>query len=534
MYLTQLRRAIGILLLFFLTSGLCRAQVEGISIISAENYYKDKDYRNALVGFEEYLSNIKPDRDIAFRAGICATRLGIGKKAISHLTAARSGGLKDRYFTYWMGRAFLLDEQWDSARVYLTEYLDVFPIDKSYKKEAQKFIREIEIAQTFKSAVLQPYVIDNLGSMVNSVYSEYHPMLTHDGNMLVYTSRKKGFPEEKILDDGEYKEKIFISRKQPDGTWGRGVPIRLVEGRNKDVDYQAVQLIDDNTRLLLYKVAGDKADLFISEYNGEGWKLPYKIPIVPDPRFFTGDIIFSKDLKSVIFSTNGNTNNFQTDLYTSRYNDKTETWSEPVFLGKNINSGLDEASPFMPDEKTLIFSSKSDKGIGDFDLYRSVWDEKSNSWGDPENLGFPFNTPNNDLYYYLQNQHPDVRYFSSIRGTTRGQSDLYRVRKTELVTAGGTITDENGLALVSSEVDFVDPENYQNLKMVTDASGRFAGQVVAGQKYLVQFRRNRQILEGHLSIPFPVAGAVLSDFRLVLKPKGKTVADSEAGGSAGE
>jgi len=62
--------------------------------------------------------------------------------------------------------------------------------------------------------------------------------------MLVYSSRKKGYIDEKLMDDGEYKEKIFVSRKQDDGTWSKGSPIRLVEGRNKDLDYLPIQLLE--------------------------------------------------------------------------------------------------------------------------------------------------------------------------------------------------------------------------------------------------------------------------------------------------
>lgn len=509
------------------------AQVEGISIVSAENYYLDKDYRNALIGFEEYLLDIQFDKEIAYKAGICASRLGIGKKAIGHILSARKAGKKDNYLPFWLGRAYHLNEQWDSAYKYLNEYLDVFPIDKAFKRDADRFIAQIDRAKQMAPKTLQPYVIENLGSGINSAYSEFHPLLSSDGKMMVYTARRKGYTEEKLLDDGEYKEKIFSSRLLHDGTWSKGIPIRLVEGRNKDLDYNLIQFIDNGTKLLLYKSNEDGAKLYVSEYQNETWKLPYLIPIEPDPRFFTGDIVFSHDLKKVIFTTNGSTNHFQNDFYTSTYDEKTEKWSEPQYLSKIINTPEDEGSPFLLDDKTLIFSSKTESGLGDFDIYKSTWDETKKSWGKPVNLGFPYNTPNNDLYFFQAGEQPDVQYFSSVRGTTKGLSDIYKLTRTALTEGKGIIKDDQGKPIISQTVQFDDPENYQNISVSTDQSGKFSTPLVCGQTYQVRFKaKDGVFLETLFKVPFPASKEQLADVELLLTPRKLTERDKEESNQA--
>jgi hypothetical protein len=507
---------ISFLILFY---GKSFAQVEGISIVSAENYFLDRDYRNALIGFEEYLLNVQFTKDVAYKAGICATRLGIGQKGIQHIISARSAGKSDNYLNFWLGRSYHLDEQWDSATVYLEKYLDVFPVDKAFKKEAQLYLNQIELAKSMIPSSLQPFVVEDMGSGINSVYSEFHPMLTNDGKTITFCSRKKGYMEEKILDDGEYKEKIFSSKKLPDGTWSKAIPIRLVEGRNKDLDYNAIQLIDNNSKLLMYKVQNNLPKLYISEYVNENWKLPYVSPIEPDPRFFSGDIVFTDDLKKVIFTTNGNTNTFQNDLYSSQYDEKTKTWSEPLFLGKTVNSGKDEAAPFLLDQNTMIFSSKTENGIGDFDLFKSTWDAEKKTWGTPVNMGFPYNTPKNDFYFFMQAERPDVHYFSSVRGSTRGQTDIYKVTKTAIVDGNGIIKEETGKPIGSTVFNFDDPENFQNLTFTTDSEGRFAGKMVAGQTYLVSYKKENKVFEGTLSISFPANAAQLTNLEVQLAPK---------------
>ena len=141
-----------------------RAQIEGISIVSAENYYLDKDYRNALIGFEDYLSTVQFDKNVAFKAGICANRLGIGKRAIQHIISAKKAGKKDNYIPFWLGRAYHLDEQWDSSYKYLGEYLDIFPIDKSFKKDAERYMAQVEMAKSMVPKTLQPIIIENMGN----------------------------------------------------------------------------------------------------------------------------------------------------------------------------------------------------------------------------------------------------------------------------------------------------------------------------------------------------------------------------------
>ena len=37
--------------------------------------------------------------------------------------------------------------------------------------------------------------------------------------------------------------------------------------------------------------------------------------------------------------------------------------------------------------------------MGGFDLYVSIWDEKSNVWGVPQNMGFPYSSPEDDFLY---------------------------------------------------------------------------------------------------------------------------------------
>lgn len=76
-------------------------------------------------------------------------------------------------------------------------------------------------------------------------------------------------------------------------------------------------------------------------------------------------------------------------------------WSAPVVMNENITSLGNELFPMVSrDGKTLYFSSNGHYGVGGYDLYSSEWDEEAADWGVPQNLGFPYSSPKNDLLFY--------------------------------------------------------------------------------------------------------------------------------------
>ena len=100
------------------------------------------------------------------------------------------------------------------------------------------------------------------------------------------------------------------------------------------------------------------------------------------------------------------------------------TWSEPVNLGSKINTSGNEMSVFIhPDNQTLYFSSNGHPGMGKDDLFLSRTDE-SGEWGEPQNLGYPINTPG-DEWRLVVNAKGDKAYYASDRPGGYGLLDLY-------------------------------------------------------------------------------------------------------------
>jgi len=82
------------------------------------------------------------------------------------------------------------------------------------------------------------------------------------------------------------------------------------------------------------------------------------------------------------------------DIWFSRK--KGDEWDEPVNAGKRINTRDDELSPFYSNG-TLYFSSDWHYGFGGQDVFRISG--SPGMWGEPENMGQPVNTAQNDLFF---------------------------------------------------------------------------------------------------------------------------------------
>ncbi len=101
-------------------------------------------------------------------------------------------------------------------------------------------------------------------------------------------------------------------------------------------------------------------------------------------------------------------------------------WSEPVNLGKDINTPGNEIFPFIHDDGTLYFASDGWGGLGGLDIFSSI-ETNENAWENPINLGTPFNSSKDDFGFIL-NTTATEGYLSSAREGGYGKDDIYSFR----------------------------------------------------------------------------------------------------------
>ena len=103
--------------------------------------------------------------------------------------------------------------------------------------------------------------------------------------------------------------------------------------------------------------------------------------------------------------------------------DRDTVWRAPRLLSESLLTSGTELFPMLsPDGRTLYFASDALPGMGGFDLFASEWDEANAIWGEPRNLGFPFNSPADD---FLFADTPDGKYSVFASDRSCGKDSLY-------------------------------------------------------------------------------------------------------------
>lgn len=104
-----------------------------------------------------------------------------------------------------------------------------------------------------------------------------------------------------------------------------------------------------------------------------------------------------------------------------------EIWGTPELLDITINTKYDEEFPFFdPKTSILYFSSKGHSSMGGYDIFKSAYNWNTKSWSQPENLGFPINSPYDD-YVFITDDFNRTASFVSTRNTGPNQVTIYRI-----------------------------------------------------------------------------------------------------------
>ncbi|EMR04452.1 OmpA family protein [Cesiribacter andamanensis] len=278
------------------------------------------------------------------------------------------------------------------------------------------------LAQSRKTPIL------SADTSLNTRYNEYKPVVSPDG------------------------QKLFFGRSNhPSSAGGRGdradawVAVattgdlfgnvqRLTSLINSPQADVVVGFTEDGRQLYLMRndlQSTSKADagLYLMPADGSGSPKPVSITY-----FFNKakhqDITIAPDGQTMLIAMESYITHGLEDLYVS-FRQQDGRWSEPMNLGQDINTPMQEMSAFLAaDGRTLYFSSNRPGGQGSMDIWVSTrLDNSWKRWSNPQNLGAGINTPGAENYYFA----PETGQWSYYTTTqnSEGFGDIRRVRKPE-------------------------------------------------------------------------------------------------------
>ncbi len=331
---------------------------------------------------------------------------------------------------YWIGRSYQMGLNFDKAIEYYNMYKERLAGKPNYqgrdKVDLAVVERSIYECQNGMEFVANPgnYSIVNIGREINSEYEDYAPVLNGDETELIFTSRRREDNlNENVFEDNKPYEDIFISKRVGD-TWERARNIGPVV--NTPYHNSNLALSKDGNTLFIYN-DDNGGDIYYSERDPSGeWGKPVPLPGIINSSFNEKSISISSDERTLYFASDRPGGFGGIDIYRATLDSKGQ-WTNVRNLGPKINTEFDEEGPFIDqDNMTLYFSSKGHKGMGGHDIFKSVFDPETNEWSDPENLGYPINTPDDDVYF-VASADGTRAYYSSVREDGMGYTDIYMI-----------------------------------------------------------------------------------------------------------
>ncbi|RME93642.1 MAG: hypothetical protein D6767_00580 [Candidatus Hydrogenedentota bacterium] len=268
----------------------------------------------------------------------------------------------------------------------------------------------------------------NLGERINSIYDELTPIFSQDGKTLYFC--REGDPRNKGYSSRQDDQDIWMSEYiEYEGFWNNAYHIEAsFNGFHYDFPVG---------------ISADGKTLYIGNYflpngrvrSGGISRVRMFPPVYEQPegikirnmqnRDNYVNYYMAPDEKTLMVNAKLDKTLGGMDLYVSFLQENDE-FSEPLHLGKDINSKYEEVTPFITsDLKTIYFSSNRPGGYGGFDVYMSRrLDDTWQHWTKPVNLGPEINSESDEISYVIA---PNGKYAVFSAETETNGRDLFKV-----------------------------------------------------------------------------------------------------------
>lgn len=398
-----------------------------------------KEWRNVL-GMDPENINVN------YKLGYCLLQTETNKvDALKYLEKATSKSLNASYdpfdpnekgapveALYYLAIAQHLNMKFDESNVSLEKMKS--EVNKNHRLSAQ-INRAMAVNEVAKKQVAAPkkYKIKNAGKTLNSSFADFGPVLTFDESSIFFTSRRLR-PDStnaniRDFETDKYRDDIYVSFKGRDGQWTQPELLNL----NSDDHDATISVSPDGNTLFIYQDSLGDGQVKYSTLIGETWNAPVKLGSDINSKYWETHCTISASGNELYFVSDRPNGQGKRDIY--RCNKNVDgTWGKAENLGGIINTAYDEDAPFLsPDGRYLYFASKGHETMGGFDLFVSKKDKDGN-WGAPENMGYPLNTVDDDVFFQPMADGKRA-YYSSRRDGGSGDLDIYEVEMPEAMGA---------------------------------------------------------------------------------------------------
>lgn len=446
-------------------------------------------------------NKFNPDNALLnYKIGVCYLNSAYKDSSVSYLEKSyKMDPMVMPDILYMIARSYHIKTEFDNAIEKYNRYRNSIPAKDlpAFESAINKRIQECEYGKRMMKQPVNVKIV-SVGNAINSPHPDYRPLISADESMMIFTSRRPNTTGgERSPYDMKYFEDIYVSYNV-DEKWQ---PAENIGEPLNTTDHDAAAGISaDGQELFLYQGGIAGGDIILCQLFGNEWKRTQMLEGSINTPFRESSANFSFDGNTLFFVSNKEEGSLGGgDIYQSK-KDGTGKWSLPVNLGPAINTPYEEASIFIhPDGKTMYYSSQGHNSMGGFDIFRATMDTNG-IWGNPVNLGYPINTPDDDVFFVISGSGKHG-YYSSFRIDGTGEKDIYMIEFLEdtaetyppdankgvskLTLLKGTVKDAELLTPLDAEIEIVD--NVENKVIFTSRcnskTGKYLVSLPSGKNY---------------------------------------------------
>ncbi|WP_113652887.1 OmpA family protein [Pedobacter namyangjuensis] len=324
---------------------------------------------------------------------------------------------------FWYATCLRANFRFDEAILAFSNFAKRYTLNDGYK-ELAKF--EIESCKFALAEIKYPrlFKLDRLSANINEKGSNYAPILIEDDFYFTSSRPTGGSGKSEILTstasnnkvvkkETPYINAIYVADNAENATSVSKVNVNL-----KQMELAATSFHPNgNTMYFTAWINKDERtkSIYLSKKIGENkWT---------DPVVLGGEInvngfnsiqpSVTKDGKYLIFSSDRPGGSGKYDLWYAIIR-ADGTTGNAVNMGEKINTkGDEQAAYYNPKTQRLLFSSNGRVGMGGYDFFETTGDFAD--WQVPINLGYPFNSAKDDMYFTSLDDLDTEGYISSDR-----------------------------------------------------------------------------------------------------------------------
>lgn len=437
--------------------------------------------------------------DIAFKAASCFDQVNQGRKASSWYRKAIMN--RDTFSNAVLNLAYVevKNGRMEEAEENFWEYVDLKP---EVKKEGDpsEMLERIKKWEEFPGR----YKVELLKDF-SSTSSDFAPIyMGKDTNVIFFSSNRK--LKDKPKKDGvtgEYYSNIFEShysnevvrksrKKKGKNATTRKVLVDTYQwskargvGDTINSDWNEGAACFSPEADVLYYTSSMKVNknnqgtkIFVVKREDDGWGRVSQLDLVPDS-LSVGHPSISADGNILYFVSDMPGGYGGNDIWMAKKSGS--SWSEPQNLGRPINTPNDELFPYIKENGDLFFASDRTEGMGGLDIYQAKR-KKTGVWT-VENMKYPINSTADDFAMTFQVGEEKGMFTSSRK---KGNDDIYRFDFVPLQFAfvGNIVNSESKESIEKALVHIVSSDGEQQ-DVKANQEGKFTVELEPGLEYVV-------------------------------------------------